>query len=94
MVDFNKGTKEDFEVIERIMRRLSSFPELEVDVVSVQMDIMATHVSGCPLDLERLEGFDNFSFLHDVGGISEHLDRKTGKLKDFFLPRCAKKKEV
>ena len=91
MVKFKRGTKEDFEVIERLVRRLSSFPGIEVNEVSVQRDIMATHISGCPLDLEKLEGFDNFEFLHDVGGIIDHLDRKTGKLKDCFLPRCSKK---
>jgi len=91
MVDFKRGTKKDFKVIERIVRRLSAFPEFDIDEVSVRMDIMATHISGCPLDFDKLEGFDDFNFLHDMGGISEHLDRKTGKLKDCFLPRCSKK---
>ena len=94
MIDWKKGTKKDSKTIERIVKRMSTFPGIEVDAESAQMDITATHISGCPLDLEKLEGFEDFSFIHDVGGISEHLDRKTGKLKDFFLPRCAKKKEV
>lgn len=57
------------------------------------MDLAATHANGCKLDLDKLLAFDNFNFAHDVFGIREHLDRKTGKLKDFFLPRCAQPRQ-
>lgn len=42
--------------------------------------------------LERLEGFDDFNFTHDVVGIARHLNRKTGDMGGHFLPRCARGK--
>lgn len=59
-------------------------------VVMIRMDLAATNASGCPLDFEKLLAFDDFSFWHDITGIYHHLDRETGKLEDFFLPRCAR----
>ena len=56
---------------------------------SLRMDLSATHAR-VPLDLERLAGFDDFDFAHDVSGINRHLDRKTGDLGGCFLPRCAR----
>ncbi|MFZ2470206.1 MAG: hypothetical protein WAW54_17595 [Parvibaculum sedimenti] len=40
--------------------------------------------------LERLEAFDDFSFLHDVTGIARHLNRETGEMGGHFTPRCAR----
>jgi hypothetical protein len=51
-------------------------------------DIEAVHCNGCPLDLEMFLSADDFNFVHDVAGIVRHLDRETGELTDFFLPRC------
>ena len=40
------------------------------------------------LDLDRmLEDLDSFHVQHDVIGIWKHLDRKTKKLRDCWLPR-------
>lgn len=61
------------------------------DVLSMQMDLVATHANGCPLDFQRLEAADDFNLLHDVLGIERHLNRDTGQLQDFFLPRFALK---
>lgn len=55
------------------------------------MDLIATHANGCPMDFAKLLNADDFNFMHDVCGIARHLDRRTGKLTDFFLPRCAAK---
>ena len=49
----------------------------------------AVHSNGCPLDLSQLLAFDDFNFLHDIVGIYRHLDRKSGELRDCFVPRCA-----
>lgn len=57
----------------------------------IEMDLRAAHASGRPLDLDRLLQFDRPDFLHDVAGITQHLDRKTGHLTDFFVPRCGKR---
>lgn len=42
------------------------------------------------IDWDRLELFDDFNFLHDIGGISRHINRGTGVLEDFFVPRSAR----
>ena len=57
--------------------------------MEIEMDVTAVHCNGCPLDLEKLLAFDAFNFAHDINGIRRHLNRQTGKLEDFFLPRCA-----
>lgn len=48
--------------------------------------IMATR-NGCPLDLDQLmvAGLDDLD--HDVGGIIQHVDRRTGKVGGLFSPR-------
>ncbi len=55
----------------------------------VEIDLTATHCSGCPLDLEKLLAFSDDDFLHDVAGIRQHIDRITGLLMDCFDPRCS-----
>lgn len=59
------------------------------DTLSFHMDIVAAHANGCPLRLSDLLAADDFNFAHDVFGISQHLNRETGKLGDFFRPRFA-----
>jgi hypothetical protein len=84
--DFNKA---DGKLIRRIAHRASVlFTEHGVprDEVDIQMDVAATHCNGCPLRLKELLNADEFNFAHDMAGIRDHLDRKTGKLKK-FLPR-------
>lgn len=56
---------------------------------SVMMDITAAHCNGCALDLDKLAEAPDFDFVHDVWGISRHINRRTGKLEDCFAPRCA-----
>lgn len=58
-------------------------------VVEIVMDLIAVHANGCPLDFRKLAKFDDFNVMHDVVGINNHIDRKTGKLRDCFRPRCA-----
>jgi hypothetical protein len=53
------------------------------------MDLNATHSNGCPLKLQELLDAPDLDFFHDVAGITRHLDRKTGKLTNYFLPRYA-----
>lgn len=56
------------------------------------MDLLAADgVNGNqPLDWKALVEFDDFNFIHDVGGIHNTIDRSTGKLTKGFLPRCAR----
>lgn len=51
------------------------------------MDLIACHRNGCELDLAGLLTASDFDFIHDIGGIHRHLDRKTGRLTDCFVPR-------
>lgn len=55
-----------------------------------QMDLCAVIAQGCPLRLDELFFADPFNFAHDIGGIWRHLDRRTGKLGGFFVPRFAR----
>ncbi len=59
-----------------------------------EMDITACHRNGTPLDLKKLCDIDHANFAHDVFGIARHLDRKTGELRNFFVPRCARSEAV
>lgn len=59
--------------------------------LSLEMDLVATHANGCPIDFERLLAADNFNFVHDICGIARHLNRETGELLDMFRPRFALK---
>ena len=59
------------------------------DRTSAVMDLCATHANGCPMNFEKLRAADDFNLLHDVAGIYRHMDRGTGKLTNFFRPRCA-----
>jgi len=53
------------------------------------MDLEACHVSGNPLDLNALLYANRSDFAHDVLGIHHHINRKTGVLKDLFVPRMS-----
>jgi len=54
------------------------------------MDLENVHKT-VGLDLEGLLAARDQDFLHDVAGITRHMDRTTGKLTDCFLPRYAKR---
>lgn len=104
LADISFATNDkDFDLISKIIRRISmlrtegkqhldgTFEEFDIPYVRTEfrMDITAVHCNGCPLNLQKLLDFDDFNFLHDVYGISRHVNRETGELKDSFLPRCA-----
>ena len=83
--------KKDLKLIHKIIARAMNMDIFSgVDRLDMEMDISACHANGNPLDLQRLLDADDFNFLHDVGGIRGHLNRKTGKLTDCFRPRCSK----
>jgi hypothetical protein len=87
-----KCSVEDSNLIDEIVERavdLDRAWDSKYERLDVSMDITATHCNGCPLDLKKLLEADDFNFEHDVFGIRHHLNRETGQLEDFFLPRCA-----
>ena len=84
-------SKDETTLIHKIAKRYAELiKHTEVDLVEVSMDITATHLNGCPLDLDKLNNFDDFNLAHDVGGMIRHINRITGKLQNCFDPRCSK----
>jgi hypothetical protein len=59
------------------------------DALTAEMDIAAVYVH-CPLRLSDLVIADQFNFAHDLRGIQKHINRNTGELENFFLPRFAR----
>jgi hypothetical protein len=88
MVEFAKFTTEEYAMVQVIAKRAVKM-KIYRDRLTADMDISAAHAT-CPLDLVRLLEADNFNFGHDMAGIRDHLNRETGKLERFFLPRCAR----
>lgn len=86
-------SKKELLLVRRIAKRMAKkAKEIGIknfDRTSCEMDIVACHANGNPLDLEKLLNADYFNLFHDVNGIRNHIDRKTGKLKDCFVPRCS-----
>lgn len=67
----------------------------EVDPqTSLEMDLTAVHANDGALDLESLVTLPGFDFTHDVCGIITHIDRRTGRLRGHFEPRCGRRKPV
>lgn len=62
--------------------------------INLVMDLLAADgVNGnAALDWDRLLAGDDFNFMHDICGISRHIDRNTGKLGGYFMPRITIKK--
>lgn len=84
------ATRADHALIEKIGARATQWGAC-TSKLDTMMDITATHLNGCPLDLQRLLDADDGSFAHDVFGIARHLDRDTCQLGGCFLPRFASK---
>jgi hypothetical protein len=77
--------------IARRARNLYLDAKIDRDAIDIQMDLIATHANGCPMDFDQLLAADDFNLMHDVGGIDRHLDRETGELTNCFRPRFAAK---
>lgn len=83
-------TFEDSALVHKIVRRAKRESLLGGRTLKdLNMDLVATHANGCPLDFIRLLDADLFNFSHDIAGIVRHLDRSTGQLTNCFLPRTA-----
>lgn len=89
-VNFNV-TKDEADIIQAIAERAKTLIDWDIDAISLMMDLTATHANGCPLDLQRLLDASPFNFIHDIGGVRRHLNRKTGQLKNCFSPRFSRR---
>jgi hypothetical protein len=84
-------SREEATLIAKIVQRAMPLcADLEIDVATLTMDLTAAHLNGTPLDLERLLEARDFDFEYDVLGIHRHIDRRTGRLTQCFLPRTAR----
>jgi len=87
-------SRETSDVIEKIVDRAEKMAkdnDVPFDRLCASMDLTACHANGCKLDLEALLNAKDGTFGHDVFGISRYIDRRTGKLIGFFLPRTTLK---
>lgn len=92
-----KATAKEREIIRKIADRAVRLAKENGgqvrQVLDIQMDIEATHCNGNPLRLADLLAADDFNFAQDILGIGRHLNRKTGKLGDCFLPRFTQREK-
>ncbi|OGP23908.1 MAG: hypothetical protein A2X99_05760 [Deltaproteobacteria bacterium GWB2_55_19] len=89
--------KVDQRIIDQIVERAVELAEKHGWIIvrlSLSMGISAVHANGCPLRLKDFLKADSLNFAHDMFGIQRHLDRKTGKLENCFLPRFAQPKNT
>lgn len=86
MVKF-EVSRADAKLIQQIVDRAVKVELLNGSRMDLEMDIEATHANGNPLRLAELLAADTFNFSHDVVGIQNCIDRNTGKMTRFFVPR-------
>lgn len=88
------ATKEEGEIISKIARKFCDIANNKgwkcCDAIDVEMDIEAVHCNCIPLRLEDMLNADEFSLIHDICGINRNLNRETGQIENFFLPRFSK----
>jgi len=59
----------------------------KISKLDLIMNIVAVHNENGKLRLEDWLNADDQNFFHDIFGIMRHIDKETGKLKNFFEPR-------
>ena len=79
-------TKRDYKRIGEVAKRACNFG-VETDYLTISMDIECLYHT---LDIDKLLGFNDLNFSHDVFGIYRNLNRSTKQLENCFLPRCSK----
>ena len=90
MLKFEASRDERLAIQEIFARAAKSRLVRAGDQLDFLMDVEAVHSNGCPLDFKALLEFPEEDFAHDINGIQENIDRSTGALGNFFLPRCAR----
>ena len=83
-------SKMEVEVIGRIIDRALYSNYAKKSKAVMEMDLIQCHANGCPMNLNKLLFANCEVFNHDVPGILLNLDRATGKLKNGFMPCCAR----
>lgn len=87
------ASKFEMEIIIKIAQRAvamaKKYGSTDYRMQDALMDIEACHCNGNALELDRLLAADDLNFSHDVFGIRRHLNRRTGELENYFVPRCS-----
>jgi hypothetical protein len=88
-----KITKKEYKIIGKIADRAlviarDAQPGFPRDRIDIMMDVECC-IETCPLNLDKLLAADNYTFAHDVFGIAQHLNRRTRRLENCFVPRCS-----
>lgn len=90
------STVEELALIRRCVDRYKKLKEgIGQEIVGgweldVTMTLDAVNSNGTPIDFQKLLASYDFSFVHDMAGMEKHIDKNTGKLTGFFLPRSAR----
>lgn len=93
MSDLFTATLEERAIIASIAHRAADImerslaPDRHMGVIHIMMYLEACHCNGCPLRLNDMEHASQFDLMHDILGLRNHLDTRTGKLEGCFLPR-------
>jgi len=90
MVEFAKLSEEEAVHVGVIVNRATTLAP-SLTALEVIMDLTAVH-KHTPLDLEGLARASDQNLAHDVFGIRHHINRDTGELQDYFMPRYAVQK--
>lgn len=86
MKDLFTATPAEREIIERIAKRAADImrrfisPDRRMGEDDIMMYLEACHCNGCSLRLEDMASGDHFSLMHDIYGISSHINTATGEL--------------
>lgn len=81
----------EFACIIKIANRASELAyrlEILYPFQTILLDLENAHRQ-MPLDLAALLAFGERDFAHDLLGIRQHMDRRTGELGECFVPRSA-----
>jgi hypothetical protein len=89
MVSFDISVADSKKLIKIVDRAKSMLGSIAYSYREMMMDLTACHANGCRLDLDALLTASEFDLMHDVLGIRQHLDRRTGNLMNGFTPRLA-----
>lgn len=87
-----KMDRADWRKVEKVVdRAVATFsrPFSPGDRQTLEMDLVACHCNGCPMDWDALLLASDFEFVHDVAGIQRHIHRLSGELQACFRPRFA-----
>lgn len=89
--DINWNTTDEIDnLIGQIIERAERHGIIDNEgALTLNMDLVATHNHGCPLDFVKLLNAPDADFSHDIRGIQRHVSRCSGRLEGGFLPRCS-----